>query len=90
MNGPRRWLDQPRNVTRLVWVLYAACALLLGADAFLNRHGHFEFEGWFGFYAFLGFGAYCAVVLSAKGLRRFLRRDEDYYEPAEKKERPDG
>lgn len=79
MNEPRRWLDEPRNVTRLVWALYGACALLLGADLFLHKHAHFAFENWLGFYAFFGFTAYCAIVLSAKLLRRWLRRDEDYY-----------
>lgn len=84
MSEPRRWLDEPRNVTRLVGVLYAACALLLGADLLLHKHAHFAFENWFGFYAFFGFTAYCAIVLSAKLLRRLLRRDENYYGEAGK------
>jgi hypothetical protein len=79
MSEPRRWLDEPRNVTRLVYALYGACALLLGADLVLHRHAHFGFEQWLGFYAFFGFGAYCAIVQSARLLRRVLRRDEDYY-----------
>lgn len=84
MSEPRRWLDEPRNVTRLVWALYAACALLLGADLFLHRHAHFEFERWIGFYALLGFGAYTAIVQSARLLRWWVRRDENYYGEAGK------
>ena len=83
MSEPRRWLDEPRNVTRLVWALYAVCGLLLGADLFLHKHAHFDFENWFGFYAFFGFTAYCTIVLSAKLLRRWLRRDENYYAEAD-------
>lgn len=79
MSEPRRWLDEPRNVTRLVYALYAVCALLLAADVLVHRHAHFEFERWFGFYAIFGFAAYCAIVQSARALRRLLRRDEDYY-----------
>jgi hypothetical protein len=79
MSGKRHWLDEPRNVTRLVYALYAACALLLAADFVVHKHVHFEFEHWFGFYAFFGFAAYCAIVPSARLLRRLLRRDEDYY-----------
>ena len=35
---------------------------------------------WFGFFAFFGFGAYVFIVLSAKALRRLIKRPEDYYE----------
>ena len=81
MNDDRdRWLDRPRNITRLVYGLYALCAALLLADLFYEKHSHFAFEHWFGFFAFFGFGAYVFIVLSAKGLRRLIKRPEDYYE----------
>lgn len=79
MTGPRRWLDVPRNVTRLVYALYGACALLLAADLAMHKHAHFDFEHWFGFYALFGFAAYCGIVQLARLLRPLLRRDEDYY-----------
>lgn len=80
MKDERRWLDEPRNVTRIVCVLAAACALALIADAFYTKHPHSSVEGWFGFYAVYGFCASVALVLTAKRLRRLLRRDEDFYE----------
>lgn len=83
MNDDRRWLDEPRNVNRIVYGLYTLCGLLFLADLFYTRHPHFSFEGWFGFYAGFGFIASVALVLTAKQLRRLLRRDEDYYEPPE-------
>ena len=75
-----RWLDKPRNVTRIVYGLAGLCALALVADLFYGKHPHFGFEGWFGFYAVYGFIGSVGLVLSAKWLRRWLRRDENYYE----------
>ena len=77
----RRWLDEPRNVTRIVYGLAALCALALLADLFYTKHPYFSVEQWPGFYAVFGFVASVTLVLTAKGLRRLLRRDEDYYEP---------
>lgn len=79
--GPERtgWLDDPRNVTRIVRGLYVACALVLVAELFIHRHAYFGVEGWFGFYAALGFLAYVGIVNAAKLLRRALGRPESYY-----------
>ncbi|WP_328349379.1 hypothetical protein OG800_01675 [Streptomyces sp. NBC_00445] len=79
----RRWLDEPRNVTRIVYGLAALCALALLADFFYTKHPYFSVERWPGFYAVFGFVASVTLVLTAKGLRRLLRRDEDYYEPSD-------
>lgn len=80
-HDPKRyWLDQPRNVNRLIALLAVLCALLLLADLLYHKHGEFGFEGWFGFFAWYGFLAYCLIVLSARLLRRWLRRGEDYYD----------
>ena len=75
----RYWLDDENNVGKLVWALAAACAVLLIADLFYEKHGHFAYEEWFGFAAFFGFLAYTLIVTLGKGLRRLVRRDEDYY-----------
>ena len=75
----RYWLDEPDNVGKIIWALAAVCALLLIADLFYEKHGHFPFEEWFGFAAFFGFLAYTMIVTLGKGLRLLVRRDEDYY-----------
>ncbi|XVV00228.1 hypothetical protein ACQPW3_22545 [Actinosynnema sp. CA-248983] len=80
MNDDRRWLDEPRNVTRLVRWLTVVCVLAFAADFFYRKTPHFAVEGWFGFYAGYGFLGSVGLVLTAKWLRRVLRRDEDYYE----------
>lgn len=74
------WLDEPRNVDRLVYGLYALCAVLMVADIFVHKHGPFAVEHWFGFYGWYGFVACVALVIAAKGLRRLLMRPENYYD----------
>jgi uncharacterized membrane protein YhhN len=76
----RYWLDYPGNVTKIVWTLVAVCALLLLADAFLEKHGAFAIEHVFGFYALFGFVAYVALIFLGKGLRALVMRPEDYYD----------
>ena len=83
MNDDRRWLDQPRNVTGIVYGLAALCALALLADFGYLKYPHFDVERWPGFYAVYGFVVSVSLVLTAKQLRRVLRRDENYYEPPE-------
>ena len=79
-NDSDYWLDQPRNINKLLWALAGICVLLLFSDLVFARHGVFGFEHWFGFFAWFGFISYCFIVLSAKQLRRLLRRDETYYD----------
>ncbi|MFD0852521.1 hypothetical protein ACFQ07_09820 [Actinomadura adrarensis] len=80
MKNNHRWLDEPRNVDRIVYGLSALCALLFLADLLYTKHPHFEFEHFFGFHALYGFVGSVTLVLVAKQLRRVLMRDEDYYE----------
>ncbi|MGI9500005.1 MAG: hypothetical protein ACR2P3_08205 [Geminicoccaceae bacterium] len=74
------WLDQPKNVSLIVWALVAVCVALFFADAFYHKHAAFEIEHLFGFYGLFGFTVYVALILTAKWLRNFLMRPEDYYE----------
>lgn len=76
----RRWLDEPRNVTKVVYGLATLCALAFLADLFYSKKPHFEVEEWFGFYAIYGFVGSVALVLAAKAMRPLLKRDEDFYE----------
>ena len=86
----RHVFDNPRNVKRVLWSLYAACAfwfLLDLVDIVLGllhagqlRHAERSWEGFTGFYAIYGFVACGLLVLIAKELRKVLMRDEDYYD----------
>ena len=64
----------------LIIGLYIICAALLLVEFLYHRHGHFDFELWFGFYAGFGLLAYLFIVLSATQLRKWLQRSEDYYD----------
>jgi hypothetical protein len=74
------WLDDPRNVDRLVYGFYIVCGLLLAIDVFVPKHGPFAIEHLFAFYGAFGFVACVALVLIAKQLRRIVMRPENYYD----------
>lgn len=76
----RYWLDDARNVDKLLWALVAACGGLLLLDLIYEKHVAFGFEDWFGFYGLYGFSACVALVLIAKELRKVLSRSERYYD----------
>jgi hypothetical protein len=77
----KHWLDDSRNVNKLVGLLIAVCVGLALFNAVYAHQGHFAFETALPvFYGVFGFLAYCSIVLSAKALRRLLKRDEDYYD----------
>jgi hypothetical protein len=79
-NDKTYWLDDPRNVDRLVYGFYVVCGALLVIDFFVPKHGPFAIEHVFAFYGIFGFVACVALVLIAKQLRRVLMRSEDYYD----------
>ena len=73
------FFDKPRNVGLVLKVLYALCAALLALDFVAHRHVYLVWEKLPGFYALYGFIACVALVLVARGIRRLLKRREDYY-----------
>jgi nitric oxide reductase large subunit len=83
MSEPERtyWLDDRRNVNKVIYALCTVCAAFMAADLFgYKHHLHFGFEYWFGFYGLFGFIACVGLVLAAKVLRKLVMRDEDYYD----------
>lgn len=82
MHGDDRkyWLDDPANVTRLYLGVWFVGLLLVALDFVLHRHDDLAFAETWGFYAFYGFVACVSLVLTAKGLRRLVKRPEDYYD----------
>jgi hypothetical protein len=76
--------DEPRQRSTgdlLSYLVYAVCGLLLLIELVYHRHAYLALERTYGFYAIMGFGSYLTVVFTAKGLRRLVRRPEDYYDP---------
>ncbi len=80
MSERKYWLDDPRNVKKIVWTLAAACVVLLLVELFIDKHAHYAFEGWWGFFGIYGFLGCLLLVLTAKQLRKLLMRPEDYYD----------
>ncbi|MCZ6606131.1 MAG: hypothetical protein O7A64_00435 [Alphaproteobacteria bacterium] len=76
----RHMFDNPRNVRRGVYALFAVCALTFAADFFVERHVDHPWEALFGFYAVYGFVACILLVLVAKEMRKVLMRKEDHYD----------
>ena len=72
--------DDPRNVKRFIYALYAVCALSFVADFFVHRHVDHPWESLLGYYCLYGFAACVILVLSAKEMRKILMRREDYYD----------
>lgn len=79
-DGKRYWLDERRNVRKLLFALYVVCALLFAADLAYHKHAVLDFENWFGFYGVYGFVACVALVLAARELRKLVSRPLDYYD----------
>lgn len=59
---------------------FIALVLVLLAEAFVDMHGEFHVEHYFGFYAVYGFISYVSLIFIAKFLRKILMRREDYYD----------
>ena len=82
MNDSREddaWLVRPSSIKLLWRVLWGVLALTVIAQFFIKVKGYFGVDGWFAFGAIYGFLCCLAMVLFAKGLGFFLKRDENYY-----------
>jgi len=71
--------DAPKNIKRILRLLYACCILLLVLDLIIDRHITHSWENLWGFYPIFGFVSCVILVLVATRMRTFLMRDEDYY-----------
>ena len=81
MDSEKKYLfDNPRNVKRILYALYAGCVLLLLLDFVIHRHVIHPWENLWGFYPLYGFVGCVVLVLVATWMRTFLMRPEDYYD----------
>ena len=80
------WFFQPKNVRRVIVGLFGACGFFFLLDVVFvltgfDKHPHFQWEQWPGFYAVFGFVACVLLVLISRFLLRpLVMRGEDYYE----------
>lgn len=74
------WADRPGPKRAIRLALYTVCALLVLAEFFVDRHPTNDIEALPVFYALYGFLSLMVAVIAARGLRRLVRRREDYYD----------
>ena len=89
MNDPDKqdaWLARPSSIQLLWRIFWAVLALTVIAQLLIKVKGYFGIDSWFGFGAAYGFLCCVAMVVFAKILGYFLKRDENYYQA----ERDDG
>jgi len=81
MTEPKKhWLVRPKTI-KVLWVAFAIIlALTVAAGALIPIKGHFEVDGYFGFFAAYGFGTCVVMVVVAKVLGIFLKRPDSYYD----------
>ena len=74
------WLVRPTTI-RWIWrVSIVVLALTVLAQLVFPVKGYFAVDGWLGFGAVYGFLACVVMVIVAKGLGLFLKRDQHYYD----------
>jgi hypothetical protein len=61
-------------------IFYVGLVVVVIADFFIPKYPYFTWAEWPVFYAIFGFVACVALVLTAKLLRIFVKRQEDYYD----------
>lgn len=82
--GPNKkefdFFDKPGNRIMLAVVYIVTLVALIISDFFIPKHPYFSVEGIPVFYAVYGFVGCVLLVVIAKQMRLFLRREEDYYD----------
>lgn len=74
------YFDRPETIKKLWIMLYVLCGLTVAPDLFSHKHPHFGFDGFFAFYALLGFVSCAVLILFSKLVALVLKVKEDYYD----------
>ena len=76
----KHWLVRRRTI-RILWMASSVVlAITVLFDLVVDQYVIFGVEGTFGFAAWYGFLTCVAMVLAAKGLGFFLKRNDRYYD----------
>ena len=85
MKERKHWLYRPENIRKLWYLGFAILGASVLAQLVFEVHGHFGMDEWFGFNAVYGFLTCTGMVLFAKLLGLFVKRDDIYYEDVREK-----
>jgi len=80
------WLARPSTIRRLQIGAIVFLVLLLGAEALIEMHPHFGFDGIFGFNALLGFFGGLVILFGSKAIGAILKQYDTYYDYEEGEE----
>jgi hypothetical protein len=81
MDNEKQYIfDNPKNIQRVLYLLYTCCGLLVILDFVIHRHVSHSWENLPLFYPIYGFVGCVILVLVASWMRTFLMRPEDYYD----------
>jgi len=90
MENEKKYIfDNPKNIKRVLYFLYACCAILFLLDFVIHRHIAHSWENLWGFYPVYGFVGCVILVVVAKWMRTFLMRSEGYYDNDDPNKDPD-
>lgn len=72
MDNEKQYLfDKPKNIQRILYLLYTCCALLVVLDFVIHRHVYHSWENLPIFYPIYGFIGCVILVLIASWMRTF-------------------
>ncbi len=76
---PLHWLVRPETIRKLWIGGGVTLAALVAIEAGVKTHGTFGLDGAFAFNAWYGFAVCVAMIVAAKGLGFFLKREDTFY-----------
>ena len=76
----KHWLLRPANIRRLIWLAAALLAAVALLDFAIEPHGAFGIDGTVFFYSWYGFATCVGMVVFAKLVGIFLKRQDSYYD----------
>ncbi len=77
---PLHWLVRPETIRKLWIGGGVALAALVAIELGVQTYGYFGLDGTFAFNAWYGFAVCVAMIVAAKGLGAFLKREDAYYD----------
>ena len=80
MSEGKHWLVR-RHSIRMLWIVFVVVlAVVAVGDVVVHGHPYFGLDGTFAFYAWYGLLTCVGMILFAKALGTFLKREDTYYD----------
>lgn len=79
-DSDKHWLVRAKTI-KLLWIIFIGIlALTILSEILIHKHEYFGLDGSFGFHGWYGFITCVAMVVAAKLLGIFLKRNDNYYD----------